>query len=58
MKENRIEADHILCTTPFINEIIISSIQDYKIDYILMKPFEIETMIDKLDNILRLCKSK
>lgn len=57
MKENRIEADHILCTTPFINEIIISSIQDYKIDYILMKPFEIETMIDKLDNICGYAKA-
>ena len=57
MKENRIEADYILCTTPFINEIIISSIQDYKIDYILMKPFEIETMIDKLDNICGYAKA-
>lgn len=49
LKENNIEAEHILCTTPFVNDLIISQVQAYNIDYILMKPFEIEELLSKLD---------
>ncbi|MDE6476005.1 MAG: sporulation transcription factor Spo0A [Erysipelotrichaceae bacterium] len=51
MKENNIHADHIICTTPFINELIVSQIQEFKVDYLMMKPFEISQLVDKLDTI-------
>lgn len=51
LKQNQIQADHIICTTPFINDLIISQIQEHKVDYLLMKPFEITQLIEKLNAI-------
>ncbi len=48
MKAHNISVDHIICTTPFINELIISQIQEFKVDYLMMKPFEISQLVDKL----------
>lgn len=44
--------DHIICTTPFVNDLIVAGVQNYRIDYILMKPFEIEQLCDKLNFIV------
>lgn len=49
LKENRIEVDHIICTTPFINEFIISKLKQHKVDYVIMKPFLMNQLIRKLD---------
>lgn len=48
LRENQIQAGHIICTTPFINELIITQVQNFKVDYLMMKPFEIVQLIDKL----------
>lgn len=48
MKENRIHAKHIICTTPLINDTLIQEIQSFQIDYLLMKPFEIKQILSKL----------
>lgn len=52
LKRNNIVVDHIICTTPFVNEMIVSQVQNYKIDYILMKPFEITQLIEKLNFVV------
>ena len=52
MKKNHIQVDHIICTTPFVNDLIVAGVQNYRIDYILMKPFEIEQLCDKLNFIV------
>lgn len=52
LKKNNIEVDHIICTTPFVNDLIVASVQSYKIDYLLMKPFEIDQLVDKLNFIV------
>lgn len=52
LKKNHIIADHIICTTPFVNDLIIASVQSFKIDYILMKPFEIDQLASKLNFIV------
>lgn len=51
LHKNQIKIDHIICTTPFINDLIVSSLQEYKVDYILMKPFACDQMIEKLNII-------
>ena len=52
LKKNNIAVDHIVCTTPFVNDLIIASVQSFRIDYILMKPFEIEQLTNKLNFIV------
>lgn len=52
LKEHHIQVAHILCTTPFVNDLIISQVKDFPIDYILMKPFEIVDLIGKLEIII------
>lgn len=52
LKKNGIQVDHIICTTPFINDLIVNSVQNFKVDYILMKPFEIEHLVDRLNFIV------
>ena len=52
LKKNHIQVDHIICTTPFVNDLIVAGVQNYSIDYILMKPFEIEQLCDKLNFIV------
>lgn len=52
LKHRHIQVDHIICTTPFVNDLIVSGVQNFKIDYILMKPFEIEQLCDKLNFIV------
>lgn len=52
LKKNNIVVDHIVCTTPFVNDLIIASVQNFRIDYILMKPFEIEQLTNKLNFIV------
>ena len=36
LKKHAIRVQHILCTTPILNDFIISQIQQYDVDYILM----------------------
>lgn len=52
LKKNHIQVDHVICTTPFVNDVIISQVQNYDIDYILMKPFEINQLCDKMNFIV------
>lgn len=54
LKANNIEVDHIICTTPFINDFIISQIQNYRVDYVLMKPYDLHQMVDKVHTIVGL----
>lgn len=49
LKKQRIDVDHIIAITPFINDLILSSIQKYPIDYVLMKPFDPSSLIEKLN---------
>lgn len=56
LKKNKIDVDHIICTTPFVNDLIVTQVQNYRIDYILMKPFEIEELVDKLNFIIGFSK--
>lgn len=51
LRENQIQVDHIICTTPFVNELIISQVQNFKVDYLMMKPFDIPQLIEKLNVI-------
>lgn len=50
MKEHRMSARHILCTTPFINETMTRDLQEYPIDYLLMKPFEVKQILNKISS--------
>lgn len=52
LKKNNIEVGHIICTTPFVNDLIVTQIQNYKIDYLMQKPYEIYEVIDKLNLII------
>lgn len=52
LKKHNINVRHIICTTPFVNDLIVSQVQNFQIDYILMKPFEITELIDKLNLIV------
>lgn len=51
LKENYIKVEHIICTTPFINELMISQINEFSVSYILMKPFLVSQLIDKLHTL-------
>lgn len=51
LKENQIRVDHMICTTPFVNELIVSQVQNFKVDYLMMKPFDIPQLIEKLNVI-------
>ena len=48
LKKHSIKVRHILCTTPILNDFIISQIQQYNVDYILMKPFELQSLDQRL----------
>lgn len=48
LKQHGIKARHILCTTPLLNDFIVSQIQRYAVDYILMKPFELYSLEQRL----------
>ncbi|MEG2170231.1 MAG: sporulation transcription factor Spo0A [Erysipelotrichaceae bacterium] len=52
LDEHHIIVDHIICTTPFINECIVREVQKESVDYILMKPFVNDQLIDKLNIIM------
>lgn len=57
LRENQIQVEHIICTTPFVNELIVSQVQNFKVDYLMMKPFDIPQLIDKLNVITGLKES-
>ena len=48
LKKHSIKVRHILCTTPIQNDFIITQIQQYNVDYILMKPFELQSLDQRL----------
>ena len=48
LKKHHIEARHIVCTTPILNDFIIGQLQRYDVDYILMKPFELDSLEQRL----------
>lgn len=49
LKKHQIQVHHILVTTPFSNDMILTQIQSYDVAYILMKPFEMDELLDKLN---------
>ncbi|MEG0290653.1 MAG: sporulation transcription factor Spo0A [Erysipelotrichaceae bacterium] len=53
LAKHHIIVDHVVCTTPFINECIVREVQKESVDYILMKPFASEQLIDKLNLIMK-----
>ena len=48
LKKHSIKVRHILCTTPILNDFIITQIQQYNVDYILIKPFELQSLDQRL----------
>lgn len=48
LKNHGIHPRHILCTTPILNDFIVSQIQQYAVDYIMMKPFELQSLEQRL----------
>lgn len=58
LRSNQIHADHIICTTPFINELIVNELDNYHVDYLLMKPFEICQLTDRLAMITGMSMKK
>ena len=51
LKKHQVQVNHIIVTTPFSNDMILTQIQNYDVSYILMKPFESDELIDKLNFI-------
>lgn len=51
MKVNRIEAQHIICTTPFVNDFIVSRLKEFNVDYVMMKPFSPTQLTDKIKSL-------
>lgn len=51
LKKHQIKVEHIIVTTPFSNDMILTQIQSYDVAYILMKPFEMDELLDKLNFI-------
>lgn len=56
LKKNRINVEHIICTTPFINDTMMHELNSERIDYLIMKPFEIFQLCDKLNYIIGMNK--
>lgn len=52
LKKHSIDTGHIICTTPFVNDLIATQIQNFKIDYLLQKPYDINELIDKLNIVI------
>lgn len=48
LKQHRILVKHIIATTPIINDAMIVDLQKYTIAYLLMKPFEVKQIINKM----------
>lgn len=48
LKLHRISVKHIIATTPLINDAMIVDLQKYSIAYLLMKPFEVKQIINKM----------
>lgn len=48
LKQSRIEVEHIICTSPFVNDHIVQNLVEYNVDYILMKPFLASQLVNKL----------
>jgi len=57
LKENQISVDHIVCTTPFVNELIVSQVQNFHVDYLMVKPFDMTQLLEKLNIITGLKRS-
>lgn len=51
LKQHRINVKHIIATTPLINDTMIVDLQKYSIDYLLMKPFEVKQILNKMTAI-------
>lgn len=49
LKINRIEVSHIICVTPFVNDLILTKLKDYQVDYVMMKPFHTSQLINKMN---------
>lgn len=58
LQKNHIRVKHIICTTPFINEVIISQVQNFHVDYLMMKPFNAAQLVEKINVIIGLCTRK
>lgn len=48
IKQHRIQVKYIIATTPLINDAMIIDLQKYSIAYLLMKPFEVKQILNKM----------
>ena len=49
LKQNQISVAHIICTTPFISETILTQVQHFHADYLMVKPFALSELIEKMN---------
>lgn len=53
IKDKTLDIDHVICISPFLNDIILSSLSMYQVDYIMMKPYGTKDLLAKIDFILQ-----
>ena len=51
LKKHQINVCYVIVTTPFSNDMILTQVQNYDVSYVLMKPFDMDLMIDKLNMV-------
>ena len=51
IKEHKIEIGKIICTTPIIQENMFQQLNAFQIDYILLKPFDEELLLNKINQL-------
>ncbi|MEG0313821.1 MAG: sporulation transcription factor Spo0A [Erysipelotrichaceae bacterium] len=56
LAEHNIKVKHIICTSPFINDVIINEVQHHHVDYLLLKPFNVSQLHKKIISITNVNK--
>lgn len=52
IQRQHLDVKHILCVSSYLNDMIISRLQDYKIDYIMMKPYGLSDLVEQVSYIV------
>lgn len=47
-----LDVAHVICISSYLNDMILSNFSTYQVDYIMMKPYGTEDLIDKIDIVL------
>lgn len=53
IREGILDVARVICISSYLNDIILSNFFTYQVDYIMMKPYGTEDLIEKIDFILR-----